>query len=338
MHKENGDIHEVNGDNRQLRAIETEIAKPGCFHQVCPIEISQPQSSHEQSHDGRVCRHICCLIHSAENMRRRSFSPVCHSIKTAGTSHHQSVQSPNTGNDNEYKQQCAANIGKYRRESDFRTGFTACHDDFIFYSPCQTYIVQGIYQYNENRAEHQRSGQVLFGIFQFRVNAGGTNPTLISETSTYHCRKQRISADFHNGAAGKILYHNAVFQSINGANHCHQSQWNQFCHSGGYLKFPCKFRRNGIDGKTADEVQTSKVHCLRTSNIPSQQDCCIPRCYPCHHGSHGRKINDSHKPSEIVAILSAYHYFRIVHNAADFFVACCHNSEVIGADNHDQST
>ena len=267
----------------------------------------------------------------------RTFSPVCHSIKTAGTCHHQSVQSPKAGNDNKYKQQCSPNIGKYCREGYFCAGFAASHNDFIFYSPCQTYIIQSIHKHNENRTKHQCTRQVLFGVLQFRVNAGGTNPTLISETSTYHRREQRISADFHNGAAGEILYHDAVSQSVNGTYHCHQSQRNQFCHSGGYLKFSCQHGRNGVNGKTADEIQSGKGHCLGTGDIPSQQNCRISCRYPCHHRSHGRKINDCHKPGEIVSIFSAHHYFRIIHNATDFFVTGCHNGEVIGADDHHQS-
>ena len=337
MHEENGDVHEVNGDNRQFRTIKTEIAEPGCFHQICPVEIGQPQRSHEQSHDRRVCWHICHLVHTAENMGCRAFSPVRHGVKTAGACHHQTIQRPNAGNDNEHKQQCSSNIGKYCGEGNFCASFAASHNDFIFHSSCQTYIVQSIHKHNKYRTKHQRPRQVLFGILQFCVNAGGTNPSFISKAGAYHRRKQRISADFHNGAASKILYHNAISQSVNGTYHRHQSQRNQFCHSGGHLKFPCQHGRNGIDGKTADQIQSGKGHCLRAGDVPSQQNCCVSCRYPCHHRSHGRKINNRHKPRKIIAIFSAHHYFRIIHNTADFFITGCHNGKIIGADDHHQS-
>ena len=174
--------------------------------------------------------------------------------------------------------------------------------------------VRQIQEQHDQRRDDQRSGQVLFGIFDLVGNGGGNDPAIVGES---HRR------DAHDPQSGFMGLFREVAETADGvapdepAKSQHH-KGNDFDHAGNILKDPAETRRDRIveiaEGDEAETDETASGH----GDLPAEKGGSVdPHDKGNDNGQRGI-INKRMEPAEGGTVAHTDKFFGIGDDTAGF--------------------
>ena len=179
------------------------------MRQVGQIEIGQPAEGQCQTDEGGAGGHIGLFVEAIERLRLRSFATGCHRVHTAAASQHQAVYGAKAGDGDKQLQHVAQSAAEDVGEGD---GGALVDEVLVGGAACYTNVVEDVGGGDDDTADNQGAGEVLFGILNLCVDGGGDDPALIGKSGGTDGGKQRVGGGGgHGGGGAEILGQGAVY-------------------------------------------------------------------------------------------------------------------------------
>ena len=217
---EDGQIHQIDGDDGQFGGVEDKGARP-CLGQIGEKKVAKPPSDEQQTDDGGIIGHIGFFVQTAVDVGLRSFAADRHGVHTATAGQHQAVDGSETGNSNKEFQDSAQRTAENVGEGD---GGALVNEVLIGSTACHTDVVENIHGGDDDAADDQGAGQILFGILDLRIDGGGDDPPLVGKGGGAHRGKEGAlgGGGGHHGVGAEVFGQHPVGQTVDDAHHRHQ--------------------------------------------------------------------------------------------------------------------
>ena len=145
---EDGQVHQVDGDDGQLRGVKDERTGPNAG-QVGAVEIQEPGCGDQQCEDSGVGGHVGLTIQLSVDLGRRTFVTGSHGVHAAAAAQHQAVGRAQAGDHNEQIE----NIAQHAAEDVCKGHSSALVDELLVGSAAgDTDVIQNVHGRNDDAA------------------------------------------------------------------------------------------------------------------------------------------------------------------------------------------
>ena len=327
------DVEGVDGDDRKLRGVKAEGAEDGCG-EIRAVEIEEPEAAHKKANDTCVIRHIGARIELGEYFGLGAVTSDSERIEGTCQCEHKTVESAETGYNDEGIKKCTSDITKQVSECGGRTLFNKSINRC---TTGKTDKVGDIDHHYDKRTEDEGDGEILLCIFKLGVDRGGNDPTVVCKNrSSDTCKDAteicvRCRRSVHEG-----LYGVTVDKSGDSAHYNHYCKRNKLNDGRADLELTCKLRAKSVKSVHSENVKGGKRHTKTAGNIRRgiKEDESITCRNPSENAGYSGIVDRRDKPAYHICVLLAYDSLGVVYDTVYLGIFCCEISKRCGTDYH----
>ena len=204
-----------------------------------------PEAGKHHAHDGGLYRKVVLLVHVAEEFGLGTHASCGDGVQAAAGRHDKTVHRAEAGDGDEHINYRADGAAEHLVEGDLRQLLAeGPRCDYRIYVADRTHRpnVQRIQDYRDQSTENERTGQVLFGVFQLCVYGGRKYPALVCEGKADYRLEEALAADGSVFGGIYIVKHlkcRSVFETGYRADDAHKYERNELYNGHADLKLAC---------------------------------------------------------------------------------------------------
>ncbi len=349
---EDGDIHQVDGDDGQLGGVEHEgsLGAPDSG-QVGQVEVHKPDSGHQKGNYRGVVGHVGGLVHLGEHLGLGAAVTGAQRVHAAAAAQHQTVQGAHAGDGDKQVEDVAQHRAKHVVKGYVGAGI---HQILGAGTAGHAHEVEDIDSDDDQTAQNQSLGQVLLGVLDLGVDRGGDDPTLVSKGGGAHGGKQGVGGQVssRNHGGGQILLQHAVVQAVDDTDDTHEQQGDQLDDGCAGLELTGQLGGQGVEHVGTAHEQGGQSHALRADHAAAllhrnghgeagvdggDEHQGVAGRQPSQGRGHAGEVDGGGEPAHIIGVAGAYRGFGVVYDAVDPLVLLPHKGEGQQAGQHDSA-